>query len=71
MQDLRAAVNEAVLAAGGGAELARGLGLKRQAIYQWDRIPPNRVLRVEEITGVPRHRLRPDLYPQNREIAAS
>ena len=24
-------------------------------------------LRVEEVTGVPRHRLRPDLYPESRE----
>lgn len=67
MQDLRAAVEEAERAAGSGAKLARALGLKRQAIYQWDRIPSGHVLKVEELTGVPRHRLRPDLYPEERE----
>ena len=56
---------------GGGAKLARKLGLTRQAIYQWDRIPPERVLQVEEITGVPRHQLRPDLYPEAREREAA
>lgn len=67
MQDLRAAVNEAKQAAGGGSKLARALGLRRQAVYQWDKVPPGHVLRVEEVTGVPRHRLRPDLYPEDRE----
>ena len=70
MQDLRAAVNDAKQAVGGGSKLARALGLTRQAVYQWDSIPSDRVLRVEEVTGVPRHRLRPDLYPENREREA-
>lgn len=71
MQDLRQCVEVAKEAAGGGSRLARALGLTRQAVYQWDSIPPDHVLRVEEITGVPRSRLRPDLYPENRELAVS
>lgn len=67
MQDLRSAVGLATERAGGGAKLARGLGLKRQAIYQWDKVPAERVLEVERITGVPRSQLRPDLYPEHRE----
>ena len=68
MQNLENGVDEA-LAAHSGAELARALGLTRQAIYQWDRVPSKHVLRVEKITGVPRQRLRPDLYPTERARA--
>lgn len=71
MIDLQAAVVEAKKAAGGGSRLAKGLGLRRQAVYQWDKIPAGHVLKVEELTGVPRSTLRPDLYPQDRERAAS
>ena len=55
-------------AVGNGSSLARELGLTRQAIYQWWRVPAEYVLRVESISGVPRHRIRPDLYPEDREL---
>jgi DNA-binding transcriptional regulator YdaS (Cro superfamily) len=71
MDDLKAAVREAQRAAGNGSILADRLGLTRQAVYQWDKVPANHVLRVEEVTGIPRHKLRPDLYPEARELAAS
>lgn len=54
---------KAIRAVGKAAELASQLGIKPQAISGWKRIPPLRVLDVERITGVPRHELRPDLYP--------
>jgi DNA-binding transcriptional regulator YdaS (Cro superfamily) len=37
--------------------------LTSQAISQWTRVPAERVLPVEAATGIPRHELRPDLYP--------
>lgn len=49
--------------AGGNAGIGRGLGITSQAIGQWKRVPAERVLDVERITGVSRHELRPDLYP--------
>ena len=56
-------VEKAIKAAGGGAALARHLGLVRQAVYQWDRIPIEHVLPIERLTGLPRHVQRPDIYP--------
>jgi DNA-binding transcriptional regulator YdaS (Cro superfamily) len=56
-------------AVGNKSELARRLGVKVQSIQQWKRIPAERVLDVERITGIPRHKLRPDLYPAAREAA--
>ncbi len=48
------------------SELARGLSIDRSTVSKWisrNRIPSDRVLAVEAITGLSRHDLRPDLYP--------
>lgn len=65
--NMRAVTKKAIKNAGGGAKLASVLNLKRQAIYQWQRVPAEHVATVEQITGIPRHELRPDLYPAERE----
>ena len=59
------ALSQAIEKAGGAVALARRLGITSQAISQWRRVPPLRVLEVEEATGrrVSRHELRPDIYP--------
>jgi DNA-binding transcriptional regulator YdaS (Cro superfamily) len=58
----------AKIKAGGGSALARALGgISPQAVSQWRRVPPLRVLGVEQITGIPRYLLRPDIYPIPRE----
>ncbi|QJP14696.1 helix-turn-helix domain-containing protein [Starkeya sp. ORNL1] len=43
--------------------LALAIGVRPQAISQWKRVPVARVLAVEAATGIPRHELRPDIYP--------
>jgi DNA-binding transcriptional regulator YdaS (Cro superfamily) len=48
------------------AEIARGLGLSRAAITRWQRVPAERVVAVEKITGIARHLLRPDLWSTPR-----
>src|ERR1044072_4591084 len=55
-------LQEAIRAAGGVTELARRIGISQPSVSNWSRIPAERVLSVESITGVAREVLRPDLY---------
>lgn len=43
-------------------KIAEKTGITTQAVHNWTVVPPIRALAVSEITGVPCHRLRPDLY---------
>lgn len=58
-----AGLEAAIQAAGGVGTLARGLGISQPAVSAWSRVPAERVLAVEALTGVARAQLRPDLYP--------
>jgi DNA-binding transcriptional regulator YdaS (Cro superfamily) len=58
------ALQRAIQAAGAANNLASRLGITAQAISQWDQVPPLRVIEVERVTGVSRHDLRPDIYPE-------
>ena len=42
--------------------LADALGITHSAIAQWQQIPADRVVAVEKHTGIPRQKLRTDLY---------
>jgi TorA maturation chaperone TorD len=55
-------LDEAIRVAGGVAALARKIGISQPSVSNWSRIPAERVLSVEETTGVDRTILRPDLY---------
>lgn len=59
----RAAIQQAAEKIGGIVKLSLALGLSRGAAAQWRRVPAERVLEVERLTGVPKEILRPDLYP--------
>ncbi len=62
---------QAIDAAGGIIKLAHQLGLTHQAVYQWRSVPTHQIMAIEELTGVPREVLRPDLYRAIRSSRAS
>jgi len=69
-------VSEAVRIAGGLGRLGDQVGVSAQAVYRWRRegqIPVDRVLDVERATGIPREKLRPDVFgaPRPRPRARS
>lgn len=64
MKDAKIALKRAIEAVGGQKALADKVGVTAQAVSQWDEVPPLRVLTVERVSGVSRHDLRPDLYPE-------
>jgi TorA maturation chaperone TorD len=57
-----AGLERAIDAAGGVAELARKIGIAQPSVSNWNRVPAQRVVAVESVTGVSRKVLRPDLY---------
>jgi TorA maturation chaperone TorD len=60
-------LDSAIAAVGGVTELARQLGISQPSVSNWARVPAERVLQVESITGVNRSVLRPDLYGGDSE----
>ena len=60
------ALEKAIEFIGGTVALAKAISVTSQAISQWDRVPAERVIAVEEATkgNITRYQLRPDLYPE-------
>jgi TorA maturation chaperone TorD len=67
MRDL--GLDQAIQAAGGVSELARKIGISQPSVSNWSRIPAERVATVEEVTGVDRAVLRPDLFRERLNMA--
>lgn len=59
-----AGLEQAIERVGGVSALARRIGIAQPSVSNWDRVPADRVLAVEAVSGVPRTRLRPDLYSE-------
>jgi hypothetical protein len=57
-----AGLRAAIAKAGGLQKLGQLLGINYQAIQQWQRVPSERIVEIERVTGVRREALRPDLY---------
>ncbi|RQZ17257.1 chaperone [Burkholderia sp. Bp9031] len=61
------AIKRACAEVGGQSALARKLNCTPQAVQKMcasGRVPSERVLEIERISGISRHELRPDLYPE-------
>jgi antitoxin CcdA len=59
-------IEDAIARAGGVARLGERLGVAHSQVVRWRKAgfpPAGRVAAIEAATGVPRARLRPDLYP--------
>jgi DNA-binding transcriptional regulator YdaS (Cro superfamily) len=73
-KDSGLALAEAIDRAGGSqAALGKLIGVTQQTISNWlkSKTAAEYVLAIERATGVPRHRLRPDIYPPPEEEAAA
>lgn len=53
--------------------LASALGIKAPSINQWREVPAKRAVQIEAVSGgkLPRHVLRPDLWPAPPESEAA
>ena len=64
-------LKEAVTGAGGYSKVAVKVGTTKQNVWQWvnvlKRIPPKWVNKFSDATNIPRHLIRPDLFPVERE----
>lgn len=57
-------LQQAIEIAGSQVKLAKLLGITHQAISKWQDVPIHHLIRIEQLTGVHRSLLRPDLYEE-------
>jgi hypothetical protein len=55
-------LTEVFQASGNAAKLAQHLGISRAAVCNWKQVPIKHLRTIVQFTGLPRERLRPDLY---------
>ncbi|WP_369952175.1 transcriptional regulator [Ralstonia syzygii] len=70
---MESSIEKAVQAVGSQSALARAVHVTPQAVQQWveaGRVSHKKVIEVERVSGVPRHELRPDIYPTDSTSAA-
>ena len=53
---------KALFASRGPSVLANDFGISAQAVHQWRRVPVKRAKEIEQLTGIPREELRPDIF---------
>ena len=60
------ALNRAVDKSGGRKAFVESLGINYSTIQKWRErgVPARWVLKIEEVSGISRHDLDPDLYPR-------
>lgn len=60
-------ISSIINSAGGASRVAAACGIDRRAVYQWRRVPADRLKVVSELSGIPAHELRPDIIPAPSE----
>lgn len=68
------ALDRAVKIAGGQSAIARRLGVSQPTVWAWlngGQLPAEHVLAVEAATGVSKHALRPDIYPDESDAGTA
>jgi DNA-binding transcriptional regulator YdaS (Cro superfamily) len=69
------ALQKAIKVLGSQTALAKALGVTQTQIWNWlnrdSKVTAEYVLSIEKLTGVPRHELRPDIYPPEEYKKAS
>jgi DNA-binding transcriptional regulator YdaS (Cro superfamily) len=61
-KNYEAGLERAINAAGSLRKLAKLLKIQPSAVRKWRNVPDHRIIEIEKKTGVPREKLRPDLY---------
>lgn len=69
---MNADLKKIIVDAGGYSKVAEKLGTTKQVVWSWanvlGKVPPKWVNQLSELIKVPRYKIRPDLYPKNREL---
>lgn len=52
------------------AKIARELGISRAAVCAWKKVPIRHLKAVARISGIPKAKLRPDIFEDDYEVAA-
>lgn len=68
-RDRPSGMRDLIDAAGSLTELARGLGKPLSTVNRWRAVPAELVIKAERLTGIPRHKIRPDVYPPEEYAA--
>ena len=53
---------DVINACGGNPVVFKALGIGRQSLHQWLVIPATRVADLERLSGIPREKIRPDVF---------
>jgi len=56
---------------GTARRIAKACDISKEAVWNWKRVPAERVLVVSRVTKIPRHLIRPDIYPPPRRAVST
>ena len=63
---MNVAATKAIRLAGGITKVAEALRISKQAVSAWRDVPPRYVVTLERLSGIPRQKIRPDVFREER-----